>query len=383
MIEKNTIMICGVGSVGSYLLDFLINDSDLTNIKIVLIGRNRDKLNRLKNMCDLTSTLRNKESCLREFEIESDICDLANLVDVTAILNKYHPNIIVNTSRSYSGVKYGSISKDLGYGMWAPFSYHLFEILMDARELASKCDDEYDPWIINSSLPDITIPMWIRSHANEHVKSVSKILGSGNIYHLVGRLNFLYHDNFSIVGSHRTSSVATKTGTVPESWIKIYSQNLHRVLSYSEVCARLKNVTSEKFPIEEGSFRNKMNASSNYSLIRMILGYGGINTLHSSGFCGNVGGYPITMHHFFAETFPTVDFDKFDLNELVAINEQSMKGDGISVLENGDIEFEKDLLDGCYSKFGIKLPQILHTRNKDELESYRQNLISNVLEAKI
>ena len=101
-----TLMILGLGSVGTYLLDYLINLAN-PKFKIVVVGRNIDKLQSDVNIIRTSATIRRQMAS--EIVIEAN-CDLNNVEQIAEVINKYHPHFIVNTSRFYSGLKYGSIS---------------------------------------------------------------------------------------------------------------------------------------------------------------------------------------------------------------------------------------------------------------------------------
>ena len=115
-----TLMILGLGSVGTYLLDYLINLAN-PKFKIVVVGRNIDKLQSDVNIIRTSATIRRQMAS--EIVIEAN-CDLNNVEQIAEVINKYNPHFIINTSRFYSGLKYGSISWTnlRAYGIWTPLS---------------------------------------------------------------------------------------------------------------------------------------------------------------------------------------------------------------------------------------------------------------------
>ena len=120
-VEKNetiTIMIIGLGSVGTFLLDFLVSLRD-PQLKIVVAGRNAAKMQMDVNIVRTAATIRRE---LRsQIEILGD-CDLNDVDSIAATIKKANPDFIVNSSRVYSGLKYGSISWSnlRAYGIWSP-----------------------------------------------------------------------------------------------------------------------------------------------------------------------------------------------------------------------------------------------------------------------
>ena len=100
-----TLMILGLGSVGTYLLDYLINLAN-PKLKIVVVGRNIDKLQSDVNIIRTSATIRRQMAS--EIVIDAN-CDLNNIEQIAEVINKYNPHFIVNTSRFFCGHKYGSI----------------------------------------------------------------------------------------------------------------------------------------------------------------------------------------------------------------------------------------------------------------------------------
>ena len=119
-LRKVRIMIIGLGSVGNYLLDYLMSTSD-ENMEIAVVGRNADKMESDVNIVRVASLIRrqNKSSVT----IIGDV-DLNNVSLIEKAIRSYEPDIIINSSRAYAGLKYGSISwKNVrAYGIWSPLA---------------------------------------------------------------------------------------------------------------------------------------------------------------------------------------------------------------------------------------------------------------------
>ena len=69
--DEITIMIIGLGSVGTYLLDFLVSKNDPA-IKLVVVGRNHDKMQSDVNIVRVASLIRelNKSQILIESGVD-------------------------------------------------------------------------------------------------------------------------------------------------------------------------------------------------------------------------------------------------------------------------------------------------------------------------
>lgn len=121
------IMIMGLGSVGQYLLDYLCSAGD-ERIEIIVAGRNKDKMQQDVNIVRVAAAIRGK---LRTKIKIVENCDLDNIESIKKCLRENQPDIIVNTSRVYAGLKYGSISwKNFrAYGIWTPLAIKYIKIL--------------------------------------------------------------------------------------------------------------------------------------------------------------------------------------------------------------------------------------------------------------
>ena len=112
--------------------------------------------------------------------------------DVSSIalcLAKWYPDFIINSSRVYSGLKYGSLSWNnlRAYGIWTPLSIRYARNIMKAYEAA-----DCDAISINTSYSDAVIP-WLKSAGNAYFD-----FGSGNLNHLIPRMKFYIADKYGI-----------------------------------------------------------------------------------------------------------------------------------------------------------------------------------------
>lgn len=118
--DKIKVMIIGLGSVGAYLLDYLISKNDPA-VSIVVVGREEAKMRTKVNIIRVAGLIRevNKSG----IEIEGGI-DFNDVDALRHAIEKHQPDFIVNSSRAYPGLKYGSISweKLRAYGIWSPLA---------------------------------------------------------------------------------------------------------------------------------------------------------------------------------------------------------------------------------------------------------------------
>lgn len=95
------IMIIGLGSVGNYLLDYLLSTQD-EKMEICVVGRNIEKMLPDVNIIKIASLIRGQNRSPVSI-IES--VDLNNVSEIIQAIDSYKPDIIVNSSRAYSDRK--------------------------------------------------------------------------------------------------------------------------------------------------------------------------------------------------------------------------------------------------------------------------------------
>ena len=350
--ETITVAIFGLGSVGCYLLDYLVSLGD-PQLKIVVVGRNRDKLLKDVNIIRTAACIRHQ---LRS-EIEvADGCDFTDIDSISNVLKRTRPDFIVNSSRLYAGLKYGSISWSnlRAYGIWAPLSVQLGKNIMEAYDLAG-CN----AISINTSYSDAVIP-WMKSAGMAYFD-----FGSGNLNHLIPRIKFAVAHQFGIpdlesldvtlVASHFHDVVISKEG---------HTERIKLLLSVKHQGNPLEVDAEEIFklctiPMPTDQKRNMMNASSNFEIIRAIIS--AIREkkqvkFHTPGVDGYIGGYPYIIDGtgekpkgYFAPDYP--------LEDMVRINRASIYPDGIEAVQNGTLIYTDELIAKVYDRFGVQIPK--------------------------
>ena len=99
--DRTRIMIIGLGSVGNYLMDYLMS-SGKEDIEIVVVGRNHDKMEQDVNIVRIASLIRGQNRT--KVSIESNV-DLNDVNAISDCVKRNDPDIIVNSSRAYPGLK--------------------------------------------------------------------------------------------------------------------------------------------------------------------------------------------------------------------------------------------------------------------------------------
>lgn len=373
--EKITIAILGLGSVGCYLLDYLVSLGDPL-LRIVVVGRNKEKMIQDVNIIRTAATIRRQ---LRsEIVIEGE-CNFKDIVSIEKVLKKIQPNFIVNSSRLYAGLKYGAISWSnlRAYGIWAPMAISLGKNIMEAYERAG-CD----AISINTSYSDAVIP-WLKSAGMAYFD-----FGSGNLNHLIPRIKSYIAGKYNIdnlndidvtlVASHFHDVVISKEGHTEgvKLLLKILYHGKEMEIDHDEIykaCA---------IPMPTDQKRNMMNASSNfdiiYSIISAIRGEKRIK-IHVPGVDGHIGGYPYVIDAT-DEIVKGYFLPSYPLAEMEQVNRLSIYLDGIENVENGCLVYTDELISKVKKRFDVRIPKKVHL---SEAEDIAKLLIDNIIKSNI
>lgn len=368
--EQITIMIIGLGSVGMYLLDYLVSLQN-PQIKIVVVGRNRDKMEKDVNIIRTGAAIRCQ--LWSKIDIISG-CDLNNVGSITTAINTVRPDFIVNSSRVYPGLKYGSISWNSlrAYGIWSPLSIRYAKNIMEAYVASDS-----NAITINTSYSDVVIP-WLKSAGKAYFD-----FGSGNLNHLVPRMKFYMAKEFNIDNlneidvtlavSHYHDVVISKEGHSEGQKLLINIKNNGHVVSFDQDDLLRACV----IPMPTDQKRNMMNASSNFNIIDAILTAlqeKSIKKIHTPGADGEIGGYPVLING----DCVTACFDTtlFSMDEMRAANRKSIYCDGIEDVTNGCLIYTDELVEKVNRVFKCNLPKVV---SFDEIDMTAEWIIGNII----
>lgn len=371
--RKVRIMIIGLGSVGNYLLDYLLSSAD-SGIEVFAAGRNGEKMLSDVNIVRISALIRGQ--CRTRVEVVPGV-DLDDIPQIESCLQDYQPDIIVNTSRAYPGVKYGSISWESirAYGIWAPLAVKYIRNIMQAYE--NVCSSAV---VINTSYSDVVIP-WLKSAGKAYPD-----FGSGNINHLIPRIRYAAAEQMGIddwwnidvtcAVSHFHDVVISKEGQDEgvRLLLNICYQDEEIRLDQTELLKKCKI----RMPSDEK--RNMMNASSNFEIIQGILSairYGKKVKLHCPGAFGEIGGYPVMIDGSGTDIRSYIYEGKFIIEDMRKKNRESIYLDGIRDVCEGVIYYTDELVEKARQAFGVLLPEKVDFK---EIDSTAQMLIKEVIE---
>ena len=94
-------MIIGLGSVGTYLLNYLISKNDPA-IHIVVAGRNIEKMQKQVNIVRISSLIRRENKS--HINVEAEV-DLNNIESIVKVIRKWRPDSICpHTFPAYTAI---------------------------------------------------------------------------------------------------------------------------------------------------------------------------------------------------------------------------------------------------------------------------------------
>ncbi len=373
--EVITIAIFGLGSVGCYLLDYLVSLAD-PQLRIVVVGRNAEKMLQDVNIIRTAATIRRQ---MRSQIVIEGGCDFKDVTSIEKALCKIKPDFIVNSSRLFAGLKYGTISWSnlRAYGIWSPMSVLLGKNIMEAYGKA-----DCNAISINTSYSDAVIP-WLKSAGMPYFD-----FGSGNLNHLIPRMKFFVAEKFGIenlndiditlVASHFHDVVISKEGHTEgvKLLLSIKYQGKELDINHDDVYKACG------IPMPTDQKRNMMNASSNFDIIYSILS--AIREkkaikIHTPGVDGHIGGYPYIIDGT-GEEVKSYFCKDYPIEQMERLNRQSIYLDGIENVEDGFLIYTDELIQKVKDKFKVIIPKKVHL---SEAEKVANLLIEEIIKPNV
>lgn len=365
-MNKKSIMIVGYGSVGQYLLDMLMHynktNSKIDEIVVVSRSSYEDKMKRL-NTSIIAGGLSNNYTKVSYIQ-----CDMSDTDQLSNIIKRVSPKVIVQCARYYSGVKYGSFSytNGIGYGVWSPMSVVPIYKLMNAV-----CHSGVDTKVINTSYPDVT-NAWLKSFNS----NLTPFCGAGNINHLIPRIKYAVNMddpesvNVNLICSHYTNTYVSKEGSPRGTgyYLQINGETVG--------CVKSQEIFSKcSVPMNSDSIRNLMIATDCFMLIRGLAMKESM-TIHIPGYDGRVGGQRYRIEK---------GVVKDDLPEGISqafadnVNMTGINDDLVDDIVSGDIVFSSSTRSKMIETFGIPYPSYV---NVSDAEKLAENIMSKLIEYK-
>jgi hypothetical protein len=306
-------------------------------------------------------------------------CDFKDVASIEAALRKIQPDFIVNSSRLFAGLKYGTISWSnlRAYGIWSPMSVLLGKNIMEAYGKA-----DCNAISINTSYSDAVIP-WLKSAGMPYFD-----FGSGNLNHLIPRMKFYVAEKFGIdnlndiditlVASHFHDVVISKEGHTEgiKLLLSIKYQGQELDINHEDVYKACG------IPMPTDQKRNMMNASSNFDIIYSILS--AIREkkaikIHTPGVDGHIGGYPYIIDGT-SEEVKGCFAPNYLMQQMEQVNRNSIYCDGIENVTDGCLIYTDELIKKVKDRFNVDIPKRVHL---SEAERVANLLIEGIIKPNI
>ena len=369
-MKNKKVMICGYGSAGQYLVDFLLKDHRLTMLGNITIVSRKDKLDILPRL-EISKVAAGISN--RYVDIDYYKCDFNDVNRLAEVISITNPDVIVYTGRYASGLKYGAFSypNDIGYGVWIPMSFPYIYNLMKAVKISgSKAK------VINTSFPDGVNPL---------LKTVGlePYCGAGNINHLIPRIMRASSEYFDVdinyidvnlVCGHYVNTYLSKEGSTRgcKYYLKVSDLSTDRVIYSSFQDKEDKYFLSKiKDSSASGTIRNQMIATDCAEIVRYLIDDKSEGTIHIPGLSGRCGGQRYTFCNNTA-----VDYCGLDQSVVDNINYDSLYHDGVSI-GNSHIEFTDYSRKKMHDVFNLEYPKELYI---DDIKRFADILRDKLME---
>ncbi len=369
--EKLKVAILGLGSVGNYLLDYL-NSWEYENVELYIGARNSAKALSDINISCVAATIRKG----RTKSIHMRTVDLDDVDSIAAFFREIEPDFVVNSSRVYSGLKYGSISWSniRAYGLWAPLAIRYIKNIMTAHDAVDS-----NAIVINTSYSDAVIP-WLKSAGLRYPD-----FGSGNLNHLIPRIKLavaqelqledMENIQVTLATSHFHDVVISKEGHT--EGVEPLLSITHKGKTLNFDAAKIWPKCAISMPVD--AKRNMMNASSNFEIIKKVVVAATTHkpqVIHTPGVGGLIGGYPVVVD-FNQTQIVKIDESHWSLTEMQEVNRRSIYLDGIENVCDGKLFYSDELRIKVLKAFGVEIPKMV---DFSQIEETARFIIANIIE---
>jgi hypothetical protein len=321
---KSTILLIGLGGLGSVLLELLAREDGIG--RIVVASRNADRGAARCNLARLGALAQGRNPDIRFAPL-----DLQERDATAELIQREAPDVIVSTATRMTWwlpdllpAPYADAVKRAGFGMWLPIHLTLTRRLMEAVRAAG-----YDGHTLTAPFPDVVNPILARL-------GLAPTCGIGNLDEIVPKVRVLAAERLkvpvaeievSLVAHHALDAAALggALDNVPPYFVRVEHQGRDVTGAI-----RAQELLLAPYPITAGTATHFLTAGSAVRLIRAFLSEQQAR-LHAPAPNGLSGGYPILVSRDgVAVTLPP----GLSLADAVALNERSHRFDGIERIED-------------------------------------------------
>jgi NAD(P)-dependent dehydrogenase (short-subunit alcohol dehydrogenase family) len=367
MQTKPTIMLIGLGGLGSLVLELLAREEGLG--RIIVGSRNAVRGMARCNLARLGAMAQGYAPDIRFVSL-----DLNDKEAVAEMVHRETPNIILSTATMQTWwlpdllpPKQAAVIKGAGFGVWLPVHLTLTRKLMEALRHAA-----YRGITLTAPYPDVV-------NCVLGCLDLAPTCGVGNVDEIVPKVRLLAAERLAaspnavrvlLVAHHALLSAVfgEPTGEIPPYFLRVEygGQDVTEA-----VCADELLLTP--CPLPSGPVTNFLTTGSIVQLIRAFLSDGEA-LLHAPAPNGLPGGYPVLVNSNGVRPAP---IEGLTLAKAIAINERSHRFDGIERIEtDGTVVFCPAAADVLRRELGYDCDQLAphesEERAKDLIARFRE-----------
>ena len=356
MQTKPTIMLIGLGGLGSIVLELLAREEGLG--RIIIGSRNAGRGMARCNLARLDAMAQGYAP-----DISFVSLDLNDKEAVAEMVQREAPDIILSTATMQTWwlpdllpPEQAAVIKGAGFGVWLPVHLTLTLKLMEALR-----DAAYPGVTLTAPFPDVVNCVLGRL-------DLAPTCGVGNVDEIVPKVRLLAAQRLAaspdavrvlLVGHHALLSAVfgKPTGEIPPYFLRVEygGQDVTGAISADELLLA-------PYPLPSGPVTNFLTAGSVVRLIRAFLS-DGEELLHAPAPNGLPGGYPVVVSSSGARPAP---IEGLTLAEAIAINERSHRFDGIERIEtDGTVVFCPEAVDVLRRELGYDCDRLAPNESEE------------------
>jgi len=367
MKTKPTIMLVGLGGLGSVVLELLAREEGLG--RIIVGSRNAARGTARCNLARLGAMAQGYAP-----DISFVSLDLNDKDAVAEIVHRESPDIILSTATMQTWwlpdllpPEQAAVIKGAGFGVWLPVHLTLTLKLMESLR-----DAAYPGVTLTAPFPDVV-------NCVLGCLDLAPTCGVGNLDEIVPKVRLLAAERLEapldavrvlLVAHHALESVVfgKPTGEIPPYFLRVEYGGQHVT---EAICA--DELLLAPYPLPSGPVTHFLTAGSAVRLIRALLSDSEA-LLHAPAPNGLPGGYPVVVGSSGVRPAP---IEGLTLAEAIAINERSHRFDGIERIEtDGTVVFCPEATDVLRIELGYECDRLA----PDESEERAKELITRFRE---
>jgi hypothetical protein len=346
---KPTIMLIGLGGLGSIILELLAREEGLG--RIVVGSRNVAHGIARCNLARLGAMAQGYAPSLSFVPL-----DLNDKEAIAETVHREAPDIILSTATMQTWwlpdllpPEQAAVIKSAGFGVWLPVHLTLTLELMEALR-----DADYHGITLTAPFPDVVNCVLGRL-------GLSPTCGVGNLDEMVPKVRLLAAERLGapldavrvlLVAHHALESAVfgEPTGEIPPYFLRVEvgGQDVTEAIRADELLL-------SPYPLPSGPVTHFLTAGSTVRLIGALLSERGV-LLHVPGPNGLPGGYPVIVGRSGVQPAP---IEGLTLAEAIAINERSHRFDGIERIEaDGTVVFCPEAADVLRVELGYECDRL-------------------------